>query len=438
MVKGSRRFDSNWVLSAVDDSPAWEHHLMATSTNHGDPNRWLVFGGLFGIYFSFGVVVMSIAPIVDEVRADLGLGRGSMGLALGAWQLVYIVTAPPAGRLVDRLGPRRSLALGALVIVASGLARATASGLTGFWFAIALFGVGGPLVSAGAPKVVGIWFIDVRERRFAIGAYNTAPALGGMVTLVLSNSVLMPLTGSWRVTVAIETGVMVVAAACWLLVSRHSPPSMEVPEHAHETGGIRSLLAEAEVRSILAFGIGVFFIVHGLGGWLPSVLRSHSGFSAMAAANWTALGGAVGISASLLLPRRASRDRLPRFLAGILIVIATGLVAVIVFPTALDPLPVAAIGVRSALIPLTIVMLMDCRAVGPENMGLAFGMWFAVSEVGGVTGPLVIGWVGDTTAGFSGSLVVMTAVCGLLLAVVAHLSSLHGREVGSPKTGTGH
>ena len=228
------------------------------------------------------------------------------------------------------------------------------------------------------------------------------------------------------------------AAACWLLVSRHSPPSMEVPEHAHETGGIRSLLAEAEVRSILAFGIGVFFIVHGLGGWLPSVLRSHSGFSAMAAANWTALGGAVGISASLLLPRRASRDRLPRFLAGILIVIATGLVAVIVFPTALDPLPVAAIGVRSALIPLTIVMLMDCRAVGPENMGLAFGMWFAVSEVGGVAGPLVTGWVGDTTAGFSGSLVVMTAVCGLLLAVVAHLSSLHGREVGSPKTGTGH
>ena len=95
-------------------------------------------------------------------------------------------------------------------------------------------------------------------------------------------------------------------------------------------------------------------------------------------------------------------------------------------------------GVRSALIPLTIVMLMDCRAVGPANMGLAFGMWFAVSEIGGVTGPLVVGWVGGTTAGFGGALVVVAGVCGLLLAVVAHLSRLHSREVGSPGAGTGN
>ncbi|MBC8194837.1 MAG: MFS transporter [Acidimicrobiia bacterium] len=409
---------------------------MSIPTRHGDPNRWRVFGGLFGIYFSFGVVAMSIAPIVGEVRADLGLSRGSMGMALGAWQLVYIATAPPAGRLVDRLGLRRSLALGALVIIASGLTRVMASGLVGFWLAIALFGVGGPLVSAGAPKVVSTWFSDTRERRFAVGAYNTAPALGGMATLVLSNSVLMPLTGSWRATVVIETGAMVVAVAVWLVVSRHEPPVVEGSGQGVSAGGVRDLLAEAEVRAILAFGIGVFFIAHGLGGWLPSVLRSHSGFSAMAAANWTALGGVVGISTSLLLPRRASRDRLPRFLAAILVVVAVGLIAVIVLPTALDPLPVAAIGVRSALIPLTILMLMDCRAVGPGNMGLAFGMWFAVAEVGGVTGPLVIGWVGDSSVGFSGALVVLAGVCGLLLAVVAHLSRLHGRDVGSPGAGT--
>ena len=410
---------------------------MAEPAERRDPKRWRVFGGLFGIYFSFGVVAMSIAPIVGEVRSDLGLSRGSMGLALGAWQLIYIVTAPPAGRLVDRLGLRRSLTLGAVVIVVSGLARVTATGLAGFWLAIALFGVGGPLVSAGAPKVVSTWFSDVRERRFAVGAYNTAPALGGMATLVLSNSVLMPLTGSWRTTIAIETGAMVVAAACWMLVSRHSPPPMEVLEHAVETGGARSLLAEPEVRAILVFGVGVFFIAPGLGGWLPSILRSHSGFSAMAAANWTALGGVVGIGASLLLPRRASRDRLPRFLAVILLVIVFGLVALIVLPTSVDPLPVAVMGVRSALIPLTIVMLMDCRAVGPANMGLAFGMWFAVSEIGGVTGPLVVGWVGDTGAGFGGAIVVLAGVCGLLLLVVAHLSRLHSRGVGSPETETG-
>ena len=39
---------------------------------------------------------MSIPPLVGEVREDLDLSRGAMGLALGAWQLVYIGAAIPA------------------------------------------------------------------------------------------------------------------------------------------------------------------------------------------------------------------------------------------------------------------------------------------------------------------------------------------------------
>ncbi|HCV33445.1 MAG TPA: MFS transporter, partial [Acidimicrobiaceae bacterium] len=114
-----------------------------------------------------------------------------MGLALGAWQLVYIVSAPVGGRLTDRLGIHWSLLLGATIVAASGFARAAADGLGTFWLAIAIFGIGGPLISAGAPKAVGLWFGDNRERRLAVGLYTTMPALGGTLTLVLSNSVLM-------------------------------------------------------------------------------------------------------------------------------------------------------------------------------------------------------------------------------------------------------
>ena len=48
------------------------------------PYRWVVFGGVAGVYFGFGVVAASLAPVVAEVRADLGLSRSAMGLALGA------------------------------------------------------------------------------------------------------------------------------------------------------------------------------------------------------------------------------------------------------------------------------------------------------------------------------------------------------------------
>jgi len=244
-------------------------------------------------------------------------------------------------------------------------------------------------IKAGAPKVVSTWFSDEHERRFAVGAYNTAPVLGGMATLVLSNSVFMPLTGSWRLTVAFESAAMLVAVTAWLVVTRRKPPTAAMPAPGDGSDGLRSLLADPRVRTVLVLALGFFFIAHGLAGWLPSVLREHNGFSPMAAANWTAVSGAVGIVTSLTLPRRATRERLPILMAGTLVVVALGLMAVVAAPTFLVPVPMVAIGVRYALIPLTIVTLMDSPAVGPRNMGQAFGLFFAVAEVGGVTGPVI-------------------------------------------------
>jgi predicted MFS family arabinose efflux permease len=285
--------------------------------------------------------------------------------------------------------------------------------------------------------VVSTWFSDEHERRFAVGAYNTAPVLGGMATLVLSNSVFMPLTGSWRLTVAFESAAMLVAVTAWLVVTRRKPPTAAMPAPGDGSDGLRSLLADPRVRTVLVLALGFFFIAHGLAGWLPSVLREHNGFSPMAAANWTAVSGAVGIVTSLTLPRRATRERLPILMAGTLVVVALGLMAVVAAPTFLVPVPMVAIGVRYALIPLTIVTLMDSPAVGPRNMGQAFGLFFAVAEVGGVTGPLIVGRVADTAVGFGGALVLVGAVCVLLLVAVARLSRLDADEVGSARPVTG-
>jgi len=387
------------------------------------PYRWVLFGGVCGVYFAFGVVVMSIPPLVGEVRDDLGLSRSAMGLALGAWPMVYLVSAPIGGRLLDRLGIHRGILLGSTVVAASGFARAAADGLGSFWLAIALFGVGGPLISAGAPKAVGLWFGDERERRLAVGVYSTMPAIGGMATLVLSNTVLMPLTGSWRTTVVVETLAIVVAGLAWLVLSGRAP---EAPVAVHDddlasAAGRRELLASPEFRIVLVLGLGVFFVTHGLGGWMPQALRTHSGFSAMAAANWVALGGLVGVAASLVVPRRTDRSRLPATLATMQGVIAVGLVAVLVLPTAFDPVPVAVAGLRSALVPLVLVALLECGPVRPANTGAASGLWFAVAEVGGVSGPLVMGWVADSSAGFGGALLLMAGVCVLMLVPVARL-----------------
>ena len=387
------------------------------------PYRWVLFSAVCGVYFAFGVVAMSLPPLVNEIRSDLVLSRGAMGLALGAWQLVYVVSAPVGGRLLDRLGVHRGILLGASVVAVSGLLRAAADGLVDLWLAIALFGLGGPLISAGAPKAVGLWFGEERERRLAIGTYSTMPAIGGMVTLVLSNSVLMPLTGSWRTTIVIEVGAIVVALLAWVVVSGRPPypPRVGVASVGAGAAGRRALLADPEVRTVLVLGLGVFFIGHGLGGWMPAALREHSGFSAMAAANWVALGGLVGVVASLVVPGRTTQAGVPRAMLAMLAMVAASLVAVIVLPTALDPVPVAMAGLRSALVPLVLIGLMECRSVTPANTGAAFGLWFAVAEVGGFTGPLALGAVADSSWGFAGAFSLVVVVCGLLVVPTARL-----------------
>ena len=48
------------------------------------PFRWVLFGAMCVVYFAFGVIMLAIPPMVSEVGADLGVGRGMLGFALGA------------------------------------------------------------------------------------------------------------------------------------------------------------------------------------------------------------------------------------------------------------------------------------------------------------------------------------------------------------------
>ena len=53
------------------------------------------------------------------------------------------------------------------------------------------FGLGGPLISVGAPKLICIWFNE-SERKLVMGIYTTGMALGTIIVLSITNSVIMP------------------------------------------------------------------------------------------------------------------------------------------------------------------------------------------------------------------------------------------------------
>ncbi|MDP6343988.1 MAG: MFS transporter, partial [Alphaproteobacteria bacterium] len=195
--------------------------LIGSSAADGGRYRWLMLFGVWLIYFGFGLTVAAMAPLVAPIRLDLGMSDGAMGAVLGAWPLVYIASAMPCGAFLDRVGAGRALFLSAAVMALSAAARGLAEGQVSLFLAVALFGLGGPLISIGAPKLVSQWF-EGSDRGLAMGLYITGPSLGGICALALTNSLLMPLTGQdWRLVLLLYAGIVFLFGLIWLAINLH-------------------------------------------------------------------------------------------------------------------------------------------------------------------------------------------------------------------------
>lgn len=393
-----------------------------------DPNssppaglRWRMLFGVWLLYSCFGLTIAGLAPLVAPITRDLRLTHSEMGSVLGVWQLTYILAAVPCGALLDRLGAYRALFIGAAVIALSGFVRAIA---TDFWtlcLGVALFGLGGPIISSGAPKVVSAWF-QGRDRGFAMGIYITGPSIGSMLALSTTNSILMPSFGQdWRMVLQLWAGLCLVGGVVWLLAARH--PAMRQSERAEAEAGPRpsqrtllsGLLRLPAVRLLLLMGIGIFMFNHGLNNWLPELLRA-GGMSAAEAGYWATVPMVVGIAGSLLIPRLATPRR--RFLILGLLALAAAVASLLLHAEA-GPLLLAGLTLqgiaRSSMMTLAILVLVETPGIGDRHAGTASGLFFSAAEIGGAGGPIVLGMLYDATGGFTAGLWLLSAIAALLV-----------------------
>ncbi|MEM7099603.1 MAG: MFS transporter [Pseudomonadota bacterium] len=388
--------------------------------------KWWVLGGLWFLYASFGLIVTSIAPLVLPIEHALGMSHAAMGSVMGAWQLVYIFSAIPCGVLLDRIGGHKALVLGALLIGISALGRGIASDYWGFLFAVMVFGLGGPIISSGAPKVVAQLF-QGSQRGLAMGIYMTGPALGGVVCLTMTHSVLLPAFDmQWRMVMFLWGGVAILAGLIWWLIgwpaNLKSDTTGEVPKPQLEVMG--SLIAEPAVRILLLMSVGVFLYNHGLNNWLPQLLENN-GFSEVEAGLWAALPTVVGIVGSLLIPRLATGQR--RFTILLWLWVAAMFASMLLH---FEDERILAAGLilqgiaRSSLMTVLILTLVELPGVGEHRAGVASGMFFSAAEIGGVLGPLGLGVVYDLSGGFTWSLYTLTGVSLAMLLATRYLQHL--------------
>ena len=322
----------------------------------------------------FGLVAASLAPLVVPIELDLGISHAAMGSLMGAWQLVYIFSAVPGGMLLDRLGVRYALLIGILFIALSAFGRALATDYWTFLLAVMAFGIGGPIISSGAPKLVTELFTG-SQRGLAMGIYMTGPAMGGVIALAGTNAWLMPLFDhSWRAVMNLWAGVTVAVGLVWLALATIwlKPTTSEASSTSSPQFQVmRQLILSRPVQVVLLMSVGVFLFNHGLNNWMVELLRMH-GMTAEAAGYWATIPTLVGIVGSLVIPRLATPDR--RF--GILLTLCLIAVVSSLLLQLSDEVPLS-VGLilqgvaRSSMMTVLILTLVELPGVGDRYAGIA-------------------------------------------------------------------
>jgi MFS transporter, CP family, cyanate transporter len=259
-------------------------------------------------------VFASLPPLLDDVRADLGLSAGVAGLLTTGPVVCFGLFAPFAPRLARRVAIEKLLvALALLTTLGTG---ARGLGGTGALFAGTLLaGFAVAIAQALVPILVRV---RVPARVGVLtGGFSMALVFGASVAAGLAVP-LQHLLGSWQAALAAFAVPAGLAALVWLVPVREKE---SVLEHAPALG-LHRLHGSWSIA--LFFGLQSMAFYTGLT-WLPSVLEAH-GFSEAAAGGLQALSSGVQIVPAFLVPVLAGRRRTQTGVLATLVVL--GVVAI--------------------------------------------------------------------------------------------------------------
>ena len=187
--------------------------------------RWLLIFWMFVISAIAFLDRVNISIAAVSIEHEYGFDNVKLGWVLSAFGWGYAFFQAPGGRLADRFGPRRILALGTIWwavftaltgTVPSGFALAIAS-LIAVRF---LLGIGEAVVYPASNRLVASW-IPVRERGIANGVIFAGVGAGSFVAPPLITYILIH--HGWRWSFWISAAIGLIGGIVWFLIARDRP-----------------------------------------------------------------------------------------------------------------------------------------------------------------------------------------------------------------------
>ena len=369
---------------------------------------WLKLLAVVLLALNLRIAIAGLAPLLPDVQADLGLGRGAAGLLTSLPVLCFGLLSAYAALLGRWIGMELALLLALLGIGVGSLIRIGALGPVddhrngghrrrdhGRQRADA------ERRQAGFPRREGV------VTGLTTAALTAGPAVAAAVAAPLAYDAGL----GWRGSLLVLGGFAAVAALPWLPRSRH--------RHAaplRRSGGW-ALLRSPVTWYVAGFMAMQSLLFYSMLAWLPTLLRD-GGISA-AGAGW-ALGlfNLLGIATALAVPALAARRRDQRSL-GLLICAGwgAGLVGLHAAPSLYLLWTVLTGLAQGAGIALALALIV-IRARSPESSRDLSGVVQSVGYLVSAPGPVLVGVLRDVSGGWAAPMVAL-GVAAVLMALSA-------------------
>jgi MFS family permease len=371
-----------------------------------------------------GFLTASLAP---RIRHDFSFGDSILGLAVAIFYLTCTLSSTPFGHLVERIGARRGMRLGAAFTAASCLAIAafaqSAAALIGILLVAGLGNaIGGPAVSALLRRTV-----EEARHGLAFGAQQSGASIGALLAGVALPAVAIPFGWRWAYVVAAALAVAAVSLAPE--PGRGELPRLRAqpPSAPHHVTSIRALTVAAALASAAGVGFIAFLVTYsvdrGIGEGAAGLL--------LAAVSLTSTISRVGLG---VIADRSGGDAL-RLTALVLAGSAAGYLLLISGEPAVIVLAALLVGSIGWSWPGTLTLAVVSRR--PASPAWAVGVMMSGLFAGAAGGPLLVGLLAE-----NGHFAAAWSLCaGLALAAAATIGltrrfeqSAAGAGLGSPSS----
>jgi MFS family permease len=207
--------------------------------------RWSApLGESWRAWIALGVGVLAVSahsalhfgtsPLLKPITDELGWSRSEYAMAMNLRLVLMMCVVPFAGRLVDRLGARAVLSLGALLMGLGALAMSRVEGLAGLYATSLLTGPGQACVGSVAGSALVLRQFR-RHRGVAVGALNGGDNL--ITSLVHVSAASLLVSVGWRGTITALAAGYFLLSALFLAVLRPGEGRGSADRHAPSLGG---------------------------------------------------------------------------------------------------------------------------------------------------------------------------------------------------------